>query len=304
MLNRSASLWLGATFVVIGAINVWLILQASARVRDAKASTRLIIAHRIGGYLFIALFCVMSYFMVSRLDDGGSALPSTMIHLTLAMLLSPLLFVKVLIARYYEGYSSFLMPLGLTIFVLSFVLIGITAGPSLAHHARMQTVSLSAIDLPPAAIDINMAASTMERRCSKCHNLDRIVGARKDAKGWLATMNRMKALPNSGISEEDSRIIISYLASQMKPKGSVAAASLEVARAVVDQRCGRCHSLDRVYKTTKTPEEWKATVDRMVAFAKGSGNAIQPGEDEQIIAYLSATQTPKGSRKNNFTFGA
>jgi ferredoxin-NADP reductase len=293
MLNRSASLWLGATFVVIGAINVWLILQASARVRDAKASTRLIIAHRIGGYLFIALFCVMSYFMVSRLDDGGSAPPSTMIHLTLAMLLSPLLFVKVLIARYYKGYSSFLMPLGLTIFVLSFVLIGITAGPSLAHHARMQTVSLSAIDLPPAAIDINMAASTMERRCSKCHNLDRIVGARKDAKGWLATVNRMKALPNSGISEEDSRIIISYLASQMKPKGSVAAASLEVARAVVDQRCGRCHSLDRVYKTTETPEEWKATVDRMVAFAKGSRNAIQPGEDEQIIAYLSATQTPE-----------
>ena len=42
MLNSSASLWLGVTFVVIGAINVWLVLQASARVRDAKASTRLI----------------------------------------------------------------------------------------------------------------------------------------------------------------------------------------------------------------------------------------------------------------------
>jgi ferredoxin-NADP reductase len=293
MLNRPASLWLGVTFVVIGAINVWLILQASTRVRDAKASTRLIVAHRIGGYLFIALFCVMSYFMVSRLDDvGGGASPSTMIHLTLAMLLSPLLFVKVLIARYYKGYSSFLTPLGLTIFVLAFVLIGITAGPSLAHQARMQTVSLAAIDLPPAAIDINMAASTMEKRCSKCHNLDRIAGAHKDEKGWLATVNRMRALPNSGISQDDSRIIISYLASQMKPKGSVAAASLEVARAVVDQRCGRCHSLDRVYKTVETPEEWRTTVDSMVAFAKGSGNAIQPGEDEQIIAYLSTTQTP------------
>ena len=132
----------------------------------------------------------------------------------------------------------------------------------------------------------------MEKRCSKCHNLDRIVGAHKDATGWLATVNRMKALPDSGISEEDSRIIVSYLASQMGPKGSVAAASLEVARAVVDQRCGRCHSLDRVYKTTETPEEWRATVDRMVAFAEGSGNAFQPGEDEQIIGYLSATQTP------------
>ncbi len=293
MLNSSASLWLGVTFVLIGAINVWLILQASARVRDAQASTRLIAAHRIGGYLFIALFCVMGYFMVARLGDvAGGAPPSTMIHLTLAMVLSPLLFVKVLVARYYKSYYSFLMPIGLVIFVLSFVLIGITAGPSLAYHARMQTVSLEAIDLPPAAIDINMAAATMEKRCSKCHNLDRIAGAHKDARGWLATVNHMKALPDSGISEEDSRIIVLYLASQMGPKGAVAAASLEVARAVVDQRCGRCHSLDRVYKTAETPEEWRATVYRMVGIAEGSGNAFQPGEDKQIITYLSATQTP------------
>src|SRR5260370_7771952 len=166
MLNSSARLWLGVMFGVMGAINVWLILQSSARVRDAKASTRLIAAHRIGGYVFIALFCVMGYFMVARLGDvGGGAPPGTMIHLTLAMVLSPLLFVKVLVARYYKSYYAFLMPIGLVIFVLSFVLIGITVGPSLAHHARMQTVSLAAIDLPPAAIDINMAASTIDKRC-------------------------------------------------------------------------------------------------------------------------------------------
>ena len=293
MINTSATFWLGVAFVLIGAINVWLILQASARVRDARASTRLIAAHRIGGYLFIALFCIMGYFMVARLGDvAGGAPPGTMIHLTLAMILSPLLFVKVLVARYYKSYYSVLMPIGLMIFVLSFVLIGITAGPSLAHHARMKTVSLAAIDLLPAAIDINMAAETMEKRCSKCHNLERIAGARKDARGWLATVNRMKILPGSGISEEDSRIIVSYLASQMSPKGSVAATKLEVGRAVVDQRCGRCHSLDRVYKAAETPEEWRATVTRMVGLAEDSGNAFQPGEDQQFIAYLSATQTP------------
>jgi ferredoxin-NADP reductase len=293
MLNSSTSVWLGITFVLIGAINVWLILQASVRVRAAKASNRLIAAHRIGGYLFIALFCVMGYFMVSRLGDAGSdASPGTIIHLTLAMILSPLLFVKVLVARYYKTYYSVLMPIGLVIFVLSFVLIGITAGPYLAHHARMQTVSLETIDLPPAAIDINMAAATMEKRCSKCHNLDRIAGARKDARGWLATVNRMRMLPDSGISERDARIIVSYLASQMAPKGTVGSTGLEVARALVDQRCGRCHTLDRVYKTAETPEEWSATVARMVSYAVGSAGAIQPGEDRQIIAYLSTTQTP------------
>ena len=293
MINSSISVWLGITFVLVGAINVWLILQASARVRDTNASTRLIAAHRIGGYLFIALFCVMGYFMVARLGDAdGSAPPGTIIHLTLAMVLSPLLFVKVLIARYYKSYYSLLLPIGLVIFVLSFVLIGITAGPYLAHQTRMQTVSLAAIDLPPAAIDINFAAATMEKRCSKCHTLDRIVGARKDARGWLATVNRMRAQPDSGISAADSRIIVAYLASDFALRETGGSAGLEVARALVDQRCGRCHSLDRIYKTAEAPQEWRATVTRMVSYAAGSTGAIQPGEDQQIIAYLSATQTP------------
>src|ERR1700722_14842450 len=298
MINSSTSVGLGVTFVFVGAINVWLVLQASARVRDAKGSTRLIAAHRIGGYLFIALFCVMGYFMVARLGETvGGASPGNIIHLTLAMVLSPLLFVKVLVARYYKSYYSLLLPIGLVIFVLSFVLIGITVGPSLAHQTRMQTVSLAAIDLPPAAIDMNLAAETMEKRCSKCHNLDRIVGARKDARGWLATVNRMRALPDSGISEADSRIIVSYLASQMAPKGAVDSASREVARALVDQRCGRCHGLDRVYATGETPEEWSVTVTRMVSYAAGSPGAIKPGEDQQIIAYLSATQTPEAVKR-------
>src|SRR5579863_4126477 len=185
MINSSTNVWLGIIFVLVGALNVWLILQASARVKDARASTRLIAAHRIGGYLFIALFCVMGYFMIARLGDVGGTPSSTTIHMTLAMVLSPLLFVKVLIARYYKSYHSFLTPIGLLIFVLSFVLIGITAGPLLARRARMQTVSLAALDLPPTVVDLNMAARRMEERCSKCHSLDRIAGAHKDARGWL-----------------------------------------------------------------------------------------------------------------------
>src|ERR1700675_4344473 len=114
MINNSTSVWLGIIFVLVGAINVWLILQASAQVRNAKVSTRLIAVHRIGGYLFISLFCVMGYFMVARLGDPGEgASPGTIIHLTLAMILSPLLFVKVLVARYYKSYYSVLLPIGL-----------------------------------------------------------------------------------------------------------------------------------------------------------------------------------------------
>src|ERR1700741_3300135 len=112
MLTSSVSLWLGVTFVLIGAVNVWLILQASARVRDARAGTRLIAAHRLGGYLFIALFCVMGYFMVLRTTNLSDDLSiPALLHVLIAMSLVPLLFVKVLIARYYKSYYSALISL-------------------------------------------------------------------------------------------------------------------------------------------------------------------------------------------------
>jgi hypothetical protein len=68
---------------------------------------RLIQAHRLGGYGFIALFCLMSYFMALRarnLSDEPSM--RGLVHVLLAMSLVPLLFVKVLIACYYKSYYS------------------------------------------------------------------------------------------------------------------------------------------------------------------------------------------------------
>jgi hypothetical protein len=67
--------------------------------------------HRIGGYLFGALFCVMSYFMAARLRSGGVD-NSTIVnlHLALAMILSLLMFIKVFVARYYRNQHGLLMP--------------------------------------------------------------------------------------------------------------------------------------------------------------------------------------------------
>jgi len=294
MLTTSASLGLGLAFVLLGGINVWLVLEAWSRLKATKASSRMLALHRFGGYLFIGLFCVMAYFMVARLrNEGGDTSATVTIHPALAMILSPLLFIKVLIARYYKNQQGLLMPIGLTIFVLAFVLVATTAGPYLARTSKIEQVSIDPAPVPPAMIDLAQAGDLMQKRCSKCHNLDRVVGARKDTQGWRATVNRMRAMPGAGISDTDTQTIILYLASQNRPRGSQKAAQMEVARALVDQRCGRCHGLDRVYKTVQAHEQWRDTVNRMVGYAAGSTGALQPGEDQQIIDYLSATQTPE-----------
>src|SRR5215471_10273384 len=248
MLSPTASVSFGFGFVLLGGINIWLVLEAWSRVKTAKASARMLALHRVGGYLFLVLFGVMTYYMTARLRGGADNSTTVTLHLALAMILSPLLFLKTLIARYYRNQHNLLLPLGLTIFVLAFVLIASTAGPYLSRASRVEQVSIPT-RAQPVSIDLNLAGDLMQKRCAKCHNLDRVVGARKDAPGWAATVDRMRALPGSGISESEAQAILSYLTSQYRPAGSDSTAKLEAARALVDRRCARCHNLDRVYKT-------------------------------------------------------
>src|SRR5690349_7895036 len=102
MLHASLSASLGSLFVLLAAANVWVMLHASSRSKDHAAHSRLMRAHRLGGYTFILLFCVFFYFMALRIKGVSDELPPRLtFHLILALLLIPILLVKVLIARYY-----------------------------------------------------------------------------------------------------------------------------------------------------------------------------------------------------------
>src|SRR6202790_4381410 len=103
MLTTRVSTGLGLIFHVIGAAATGLIFDASTGSRTQTARDRILRAHRIAGYLFIALFCFMSWFMLLRAKETPDELPlRAMAHILLAMILAPLLLVKVVIARYYK----------------------------------------------------------------------------------------------------------------------------------------------------------------------------------------------------------
>jgi ferredoxin-NADP reductase len=291
MLPSPLSALLGLLFILLGTAAVWLILEASRSTHSATARDRIIQAHRAAGYLFIALFCAMTWFMFLKVKDVPDELPlRSMLHILVAMILAPLLLVKVIIARYYKNSGAILVPLGITIFTLGFVLIASAAGPYLLRKVIVKDISLDAVHMGDAKIDLKSSEELMQKRCARCHNLDRVVGARKDARGWLATINRMRSLPGSGISEPDARIILSYLISEDSINSSNVQGELAVGKALVDSHCNRCHGLDRTYQSTKTPTDWRATVLRMVRYAHGTEGFFKPGEDERIIHYLSVTR--------------
>jgi len=118
----------GIVFVTLAAANVVVMLEASQPSRSITARTRLIAVHRVGGYLFVSLLCIMAYSMSQRLVGLGITghLPAHLVlHIVLVLVLVPLLLLKILIARRYKHSHSSLKTLGLTIFVTSFVLVSI-----------------------------------------------------------------------------------------------------------------------------------------------------------------------------------
>jgi ferredoxin-NADP reductase len=121
---------LGLVFVGLATLNVITIFESSRLGRAPRSRARAIALHRAGGYLFIGLFALMVWFMSKRLIGSPEEISGdAALHIDLAVSLVPLLFLKVIIARKYKSYHSILMPLGLSIFVISVVLVLIRVLP-------------------------------------------------------------------------------------------------------------------------------------------------------------------------------
>jgi hypothetical protein len=118
------SVSLGLVFVGLATLNVIAILESSRSGQAPRSRARAIAFHRAGAYLFIGLFALMVWFMSKRLIGSAEGISAdAAVHVDLAILLVPLLFVKVMIARKYKVYHSILMPLGLSIYAISVVLV-------------------------------------------------------------------------------------------------------------------------------------------------------------------------------------
>jgi len=128
-ISSTVGLLAGLVFVALAGLNVVLMLEAG-RTQNAGTRARLVSLHRIGGYAFAILFCVMVYVMSQRLIGDGLShhLPThIVVHVILVLVLAPLLILKIAMARRYKHYPSLLLPLGLGIFITSVVLVALPA---------------------------------------------------------------------------------------------------------------------------------------------------------------------------------
>ena len=130
-MHAAVSLPLAGLFVFLAGFNVWIMLSGrGATPRCRKVWTQI---HRVCGYLFISLFVILCYFMLLRIRSADELSPRIVVHLTLALILAPLLLVKVIVVRYQKSAWNVLIALGVTIFAIAFTLASMNVA---VHYLR------------------------------------------------------------------------------------------------------------------------------------------------------------------------
>lgn len=258
--QRSFAL-LGLSFVLVAAAGVLAMLELWGNEKTRFNKTALKWTHRICGYLFITIYVVMMYSMLKRIAVQTEPLtPLQTVHVALALMLLPLLTVKILILRRFKGLSEKLPYLGLSIFTVAFTLNAMTAGFYFVRASGKPYVSLQFFDRSRLSSDVGRGL--LEQRCQKCHALERIFTAVKTEDEWTKTVNTMM-LRDPAIKEDEAAQIIFYLSTGRAVKPSPQAMLL-VGMNLTDTKCGRCHMLERLYHERRTAEQWTTLVDRMV----------------------------------------
>ncbi|CAG35236.1 c-type cytochrome [Desulfotalea psychrophila] len=278
---------LALLFVLVAGITLFLMLEITGRIRDNGGKSGLISAHRILGYLFIALFALILFFMIEKAAGLQQELSARAVfHIALALALIPLLLVKVLVVRRLPHCSEKLPLLGITIFTFSFVLSGITAGYYILHRSDFVYTTLSVQDSD--VLDIELGKALMTGKCNKCHSLERVYRAYKSEDDWVVTVNRMAQLDSPNITGFDLKQVLNYLLKQQEERQGRRQVDPEneMGRSLVSRKCTLCHNLDRVFEAKKSAKEWTVTVERMIVIMD-EPDFLDEEEQADIISFLS-----------------
>ncbi|MCI5222252.1 MAG: hypothetical protein D3924_06160 [Candidatus Electrothrix sp. AR4] len=193
---------LATLLLIIGGATALIMLDLISTMHNNKEEKILLFLHRFLGYLFVALFVIMLTGMLFRFATFQGAFSfSLIIHITMALLLAPLIIIKIVTARRSAQFMNRLSPLGTTILGVSFLLVGITTG----------YYSIYPSDIKYSILPDSDGSIIMKRKCGKCHSLERIYQVAKNKDAWKKTVIRMAKFDYPNINDADITQIVDYL---------------------------------------------------------------------------------------------
>ena len=196
-------------------------------------SSRVSAAHRVLGYVFLAIYVVLMWQMVPRLWSYQIEFPArTVVHMSLGMAIGVILLLKIAIVRFFKRLDAQLVPaLGTSLLVGSAVLIGIAVPPAFREALatsrlfteencqRVQTLlaqagwseSESARLASPQSL--RAGQQVLRRQCIECHDLRTVLAQPRTPNAWRQTVRRMadRTTLLDPLDEEEQWQVTAYL---------------------------------------------------------------------------------------------
>lgn len=168
--------------------------------------------HRISGGLFSLGYLVFALSMIPKYQGNAPFLTNSLaFHAFLGAALFPLLFLKHYIVRIAKRYSPSLPYLGMTIIVVTFLVVSFSGinnmilwikGPKIIVQSSGSTRFLSAA----------IGRDILYMKCARCHGTMALYKNIKDESHWRSTISRMKRYDKGlYLSEDQIDYIVGYL---------------------------------------------------------------------------------------------
>jgi len=276
---------LAVLLVVIAGVTVLIMLEMGSSPQEPSSSrSGCPFFQRVLGYLFLVLFAALLAGMVFRAGSFQEDMPAPVI--ILALLLVPLIMIKVVIARQQAQISTKLILLGTAIFGLSFGLTGMAAKYYAQHGDRLKFGPLVS-GTEQNTVSMEPGQMVMSKKCSKCHSLERIYTA--SMTDWSPIVSRMANFDAPNISSSEVKHIAEYLNQlEEKKRRQQFDDNVKRGRKLLSAKCAVCHSLDKIFIAAEmNTQRWRETVDNMIKIV-GDPSYMNEEEKEIIISFLSS----------------
>lgn len=118
-----------------------------------------------------------------------------------------------------------------------------------------------------------------EKRCAACHKLPNLEN--QPAVGWERQLDMMA--PLARLKRDQKRDVLTYIMSHTR--NAAMDAALEEDRALFENKCSRCHTLDRILLSELNGDDLRHVVNRMQN--RSGTDWLSDQEVERVLAYLA-----------------
>jgi mono/diheme cytochrome c family protein len=325
MFNAAMNAVLGGLFLLLAFATVFLMYHLwgypfDKATHTSAAPKSLMRLHRVLGVLYGIIYIILMTQMLPRLWTYQVEFPArTVAHIVLGFVIGTLLLVKLFILRFARHFEEWMPTIGTSLLLCTVLLTGLSIPFSFKEQTlasargdfaspqnleRLKTLLPTANFAPEIKLEtlatpvaLNAGRQVLLGDCVVCHDLRTVLLRPRTPADWQQTVYRMLEKPNpSGeISLSEAANVTAYLIAitpdlqqsvQIKrEQASSKIASSQDQKALFEQACAGCHSLDLATKYSyQTKDSAKEIVQRMVA----NGMNLLDADLQSIIGYIQA----------------